>query len=473
MLVRTLPLSSGEAFQAGADRLLVGRYHNAIIQKHYWNCSSPSQALAALTVLTRSGTMLDGLDKAASYALCSMAPAMTRGERALLLECSKSLRLTSVTNCLVNSVKERANILADEDPNAIVFALYSEFVDDHPMRMPHKVPPIVLSADSVRRLEATSAFMLFEMLVSTSFSPSAYWRSEPIVTSLLATMRHHILHGVVSFKALWWVVGNLNDARLCASRFALDCAHLFRACVKRLDEVFPRLSISDCLLMLPLLDTSFFDKPFILYSRVISRIASCSERELRAVPTHVLLYGLRCNCLNLNISRKLCHVLQSDARVYSLDDEESLSLLCVLTSKLVSTAVAIEGTNGRDESIYNDIGHLLDLLFAQLLINVGYMGALECVRAMECFEVITISNISISVPFDLLDRLRRRIYSCIRLDLRRSVAKVEATKSLLEVIHRLEGLLGRCVLLPFMERDAATLTELHSELEKRLTLTKK
>ncbi|CCD13234.1 unnamed protein product [Trypanosoma congolense IL3000] len=442
-------------YQRVVDRVHVSRCHHQLISSRYWECSTPSKALATLSVLVRSRTFIDRLDKAATGALDAMVPSMTRNERALLRKLSAFLGLRCATVC------ERPPLVPN--PNVVVITLYSAFMGEGPLTLTELNLNDSFSSDCVSQLNVTCTLMLFEMMTSSTFLPGASWRSDDGLNSLLARLRHDVMHdGAIDFRTLKWIIERLNGTSGVLGRQQVECARLLKACVKRLNDILPHLSMSECLLILPLLDSPLYERPFIVCSDIVRRLAVCDELEMYGVETSTLLGVLACGSLDWTVLLKICRALQRDLRVGDLSKRESLFLLSALTARLSACDAARSVREGDIEEKF------CEELFVQLYVNVKHMTAAECVEVLGGLEVMYVSSVISAPPSDLVEKLRKKAFFNFQQDITRGHTKAEQVEHALESLQRLEELLKRCLLLPILERDMRTIMDLRAGLVREL-----
>ncbi|KEG08781.1 hypothetical protein DQ04_06461010 [Trypanosoma grayi] len=457
MLARSPFVRSVHAFQSNADRYLVAHHHQKLVESRYWNCSSPSQALAVLGVLVRSGTIVDKLDWAASGALNAMAPSMTKNERALLGRLSPLLRLKGVTDSTSSVSREVELEIPKTDVNSDVFVLYSQFIKHRQGKASRSVIASVLSSDLVLQLDAVTSLMLLEMTLSVTFQADSNWREEGIVSALLTRLRHHVMcSDVIGFKAVWWILIVLGDTQSVVYGRPIESGRLFRACLQRMHDMLPKLSIWECLLVFPLLDASPYGRPFIICGDIVKRLVACDVEELMVVPTSVVLHALECDGLPLCVRRKLCQMLGKDLRFGDLAKEECLFLLSTMALRL-----PVGEADADDECLF-------ELLFAQIYVVAKSMSAVECVKALEYLEHISLSHTSVSVSCGLSERLKKRALLGVMQTVKLTSATTADLELNLESVYRLEGLLKRCVLLPYLDGDAAAISERIAKLTHQL-----
>ncbi|PWV10471.1 hypothetical protein C3747_69g104 [Trypanosoma cruzi] len=463
MFFRTFVGRSWHASQTTADRLLVSHHHHRLIDSRYWDCATPSKALSVLGLLVRSGTMIDKLDKAASEALSAMGPSMTMSEQALLGKWSSFLRLKISEDGSSSTPQNVGSDICSTDINKSVVALYSLFIRDSQTSVLAGERSIVLSTDSVLRLDPISSLMLLEMMLSKSFRQGAAWRNENIAGALLTRLRYHVIYSnVIGFKALWWILHILGDKESVLQRRSVESGRLFRACLRRLHDMLPGLTPGDCLLLFPLLKNSLYDKPFIICADIIRRVVTCELEELGVVPTSVIMHTLECEDLVPPFRRRLYQLLCEDYRMGDIGKGECLFLLSI-----IATSPDMDEVEKNNYEV--DTGcTLCESLFAQLYVTAKSMNAVECVQVLEYMEFLATSHFSVTVPHDLLERLKKRIFSWTRQALKRPNLTVLELQCEVEAIHRLEGVLRRSVLLPFLAGDAAVIGEISRKINYRL-----
>ncbi|EKF29654.1 hypothetical protein MOQ_006551 [Trypanosoma cruzi marinkellei] len=459
MFFRSFLGRSWHASQTTADRLLVSHHHNRLIDSRYWDCTTPSKALSVLGLLVRSGTMIDKLDKAASEALSAMGPSMTMSEQALLGKWSSFLRLKISADGSSNTPQNVGSDICSTDINKSVVALYSLFIRNSQTSVLAGERSIVLSTDSVLRLDPISSLMLLEMMLSKSFQQGAAWRNENTAGALLTRLRYHVMYSkVIGFKALWWILHLLSNKESVLQGRSAESGRLFRACLRRLHDMLPGLTSGECLLLFPLLKNTLYDKPFIICADIIRRVVTCELEELSVVPTSVIMHTLECEDLVPQLRRRLYQLLCEDYRMGDIGKGECLFLLSII-------AKSPDMEEAEKYNYEDDTGCILcESLFAQLYVTAKSMNAIECVQALEYMEVLAISHFSVTAPYDLLERIKKRIFSWTKQALKRPNLAVLELQCVVEAIHRLEGILRRSALLPFLADDAAVIGEIFRKL---------
>ncbi|ORC84622.1 uncharacterized protein TM35_000431900 [Trypanosoma theileri] len=454
MLVPTLLVRCGHAYQVTADRNLVSHHHQRLIKNQYWECSSPSQSLGVLAVLVRSGTLVEKLDKAASGALNAMSPSMTKNEQALLGRMSSFLNLTGVVDSVSTlSEKEKPSL-----PNSVsrneVLALYEQFVRYQQKKNFMEMKPVVILSSLVHDLDAISSLMFLEMVITTSFQTDAPWRDKENISALLTRLRYHIMYSkMIQFKAVWWLLDILSNSDSFLFQYKEESTRLFKACLRRINELLPQLSVGECLLVFPLLDTSVYDRPFIICASIMKRLLASDLNEFVEVPNSVILRVLGCKGLNLSVFRKLCQILQKDYRIGEFVKEDCLFLLSTLATRFSTVEI--------DE---NNMDHFCESFFAQLYVNAKIMSPVECVSALEYLERMSLSGFFIFPSSDLLERLKKKTFIGIGQSIKRTDTSLKDIEVNIEIMRRLEGVLRRCVLLPFVSSDVVKVKELMEKL---------
>ncbi|EAN79446.1 uncharacterized protein TEOVI_000494800 [Trypanosoma equiperdum] len=453
----------GTAYRTAADRCQVSRYHQQLVDSRYWNCSTPSQALSTLSVLVRSRTVVDALDVAALGALEAMAPSMTQGERTLLQKFSTFLKFKNTT-CLPPASPHESNASPlTGDPNVNVVALYTKLMGEKPSVAVEEIGSISFSSDSILQLSTVGALMLFEMMVSTTFQPCASWRIEDNIVALLNHLRNTVIRGdTVDSRTLGWIMSKLNSAGSPIACRPSECGRLFKACVKRLNDILPQMSVNECLQILPLIDTTAYERPFIVCVEIVKRLDACSEIELSDVRTSTLLSALRCEDVTLKTFMKICRVISKEFRIVELSKGESLLFLTILVARLNSSASA------EDVGIIGNNGKVWEALFAQLYVDTGDMSVVECIEALMCLEVLYFSPLITAVPGGLVEKLKKRVFFVIRKAMKQRHVTAQEVELFLKSLQRLGELLKRCLLFPLLEKDTAIITELQAELALRL-----
>ncbi|RNE97669.1 uncharacterized protein Tco025E_09387 [Trypanosoma conorhini] len=464
MFFRSLIGRSWHASQTTADRLVVSQHHRRLIDSRYWGCTTPSKAVSVLGVLVRSGTIIDKLDKAASEALNAMGPSMTRNEQALLGKWSSLMRLKAPADSSAGPSHAAASEMADKDVHKSVVVLYSLFIRDSQMGIPVEEKSIVFSTDSVLQLDPIGSLMLLEMMLSTSFQRGAAWRNENTAETLLARLRTHVIYSkLIGFKAIWWMLDILGDKESLLCGRPAESGRLFRACLRRLHDMLPELTAGECLLIFPLLRNTLYDKPFIICADIMKRLVACDVEELTVVPTSVILHTLECGELVPRLRRRLYQLLFEDYRVGDLGKGECLFLLSIMATSppFVDEAEQPKYENDNDFLLYES-------LFAQLYLSAKAMNSTECVTALEHLEVLALSQVSVPAPSDLLERLKKSLFCGTKQALKRPNLAAPELNCELEAIRRLEGVLRRCVLLPFLSDDAVLIDKLATKITGRL-----
>ncbi|RNF12485.1 hypothetical protein TraAM80_00338 [Trypanosoma rangeli] len=465
MFSRCLLGRSWNASQTAADRLLASQHHHRLIDSRYWDCTTPSKALSVLGVLLRSGTIIDKLDNAASGALNAMGPSMTRSEQVLLGKWSSLMRLKASVRCSSSPSTSAAELgISNRDVHKSVVTLYSFFVGDSQTRISAEESPIIFSSDLVLQLDPIGTLMFLEMLLSTSFQQDAAWRNENITVALLTRLRSHVMYSkVIGLRAIQWILDVLGDKESLLCRRPVEGGRLFRACLRRLHDMLPELTAGDCLLIFPLLQNTLYDKPFVICAEIMKRLVVCEVEELTAVPTSVILHTLECEELVPRLRRRLYQLLCEDYRIGSLGKGECLFLLSIIATSSPCMDEAEQPKYDNDNDFL-----LCESLFAQLYVTAKSMNAMECVTALEYMEVLTLSQVSVPASSDLLERLKKRLFYETRHALRQSNLSARELKCELEAIHRIEGVLRRCVLLPFLADDAVLIEDLVTKINCRL-----
>ncbi|KAH9597120.1 hypothetical protein LSM04_002918 [Trypanosoma melophagium] len=458
MLVSSLLVRCGPAYQVTADRNLVAYHHRRLINNQYWECSSPSQSLSVLALLVRSGTLVEKLDKAASGALNAMSPSMTKNEQALLGRLSSFLNLTGVVDSVSTLPEIEKLSLPKTGSGNEVFTLYKQFVRHQQRKNIIEMKPVVILSSLVHNLDAISSLMFLEMVITTSFQTDAPWREKENISALLTRLRYHVMcSDMIQFKAIWWVLDILSNCNFLAIKYKLESTRLFKACLRRIHEMLPQLSLTKCLLIFPLLDTSVYDRPFIICSDIMKRLAASDLNEFIEVPTSVIIQVLGCVSLNLSLFQKLCQILQKDYRIGELVKEDCLFLLSNLAIRF--SAVEVNEDNMDD---------FCESLFVQLYVNAKNMSPVECLNALEYLERMSLSGFFVFPSSDLLERLKKKIFIGIGQAIKCANIKPNDIELNIEVVRRLEGVLRRCVLLPFLTGDMVTIKELMEELTRKL-----
>lgn len=420
-----------------SNRSAISAKHYSLLDKRYWDLTTPSRALPVLDVLFHSGVVVDNLDKVAGESLSALAPCMTASERTVLQK---------VTTFLSSQRLHTTKPLSEDE---VVLRIYQC------RRMVERKAEVEgwirgVTIEFVNKVTFPYIMILLELCSSCKFTTDIQQAILVRVEALFSSSEV-----TVNFKTVWLL---LYMARMGGSPkergMFPQWAGLYRLALRHIHKGMPHLTLEELMLSLLVLQDQPYESPFVIVAEIEQALLSSPPERLGDVSRSVLIDFTFSPVARKHtvLSLQVIYSLYTGGHISDMTFTEVTSVLSSLShwhmtelDKKVRLSVALE----KDWEMFHES------LFAQIFTVAGDFSIRDIVLVLDCLEVINISNWSITSPSVLAEKLRKLFYVKLKMTLDKSAhaASEELLTSLLEALLHFHALLRRCVVLPHSTVD--------------------
>ncbi|CAD2219984.1 hypothetical protein, conserved [Angomonas deanei] len=436
-MLKCFPVLKQHFHDTQFERLVVAKNHLSLLHEQSWNFAMPSKSLPVLDVLVRSGTVVEGLDRASSASLLALQPCMTTREKSVLNEFYSMLP----GNLAHPRARDRLS-----SPNARVRKMYGCLVLEQSALKEEDAQALFkeIDEDFIKGLETVETLMLFE--VALKFSAFA---SSACFDGVAERTKAFLIHcEPQNTRHIWWVLVllKLYSDSLKSEHVFRTVKKVFSVCVSEIHRMIPQLGLTDRIVALLCLQGVPFPSPFVVVRELEKNILETPVDEHRTVPCAVLLYFMHSKTVqhNKKVLTSLILSFYRTGRIVELTLEETLDLLMLLSQlHREDPEGALVSEDPREEW---DTLH--DAIFAQIHCFSGDLSVQQTIRVFEQLDAMSTSDWSTPTPFAFSDKLKKHFFKACKKLLSNSeqLKQVEA-EATLEALLRFKRISHRCTVV--------------------------
>ncbi|EPY19600.1 hypothetical protein STCU_09374 [Strigomonas culicis] len=435
------------------NRSIISAKHFSLLDKRYWDLSTPSRALPVLDILFHSGVVIDNLDKVAGESLSALAPCMTASERTVLQK---------VTTFLSGPRLSTAKALSEDE---VVLRMYQcKRTGEETVQLEELIHNVTKSF--VNKVTFPYIMILLELTSSCRFTPDIHLE---ILTRV--ETQFSAIESAPSFKIIWLLLYMVRmSGSLQNKRVRQQWVRLYRLGLRFIHKSLPVLSVEELMLSLLVLQDQPYESPFVVLAEIEQTLLSRPLVRYKGVNRSVLIdfTHLQVARRHTRLSLQVFYSLYTEGHISDLTSVEVLSVLSSLSHwhvTEVSQRQRLAVATARDWEMFHES------LFAQIFMIAGEFSIRDIVFVLDFLEVINISNWSITSPSVLAEKLRKLFYVKIKKMIEEAPARFtseEQLTSLMEALLHFEALLRRCIVLPHSTVDEGVVNHYIAVINKLL-----